>query len=304
VVERAGKTVRLRTVLTILLVVAIVVTWLALWQWHAIRRAVGGPAAAEAGAAPPPVDAGAADAAISEPKPTPAEAAWADALGAPPRWPGELDQPIDCESAEAELARVCRALDAAAPFDEVSTPGGSCAVLRDAAEALARRPPDVASELASYPTLLANAFHLFRVVGRERMSLLRRALDTRPELIEPAALAGYRWALTRADCARSGSTPIRLEPMYDYAVFLFRTLGGQAYLRRRDPAVEALASFYALLIVDRADREGANPLGVDPRRDVERTRRLIAGSDLVFRDRYLDALDGVAARWAGRGTPR
>ena len=35
-------------------------------------------------------------------------------------------------------------------------------------------------------------------------------------------------------------TAIRLERLYDYSGFLFQTVGGQAYLRRRSPEVEAL----------------------------------------------------------------
>jgi hypothetical protein len=160
------------------------------------------------------------------------------------------------------------------------------------------------SELKRLETVLGNLFHLFRVLRGERMDRLRRLLREEKSLAEPAAMALYRWLISREDCARSGKTAIRMEPLYDYAGYLFQSVGGQAYLRRRSPDVEALASFYALLIIDRALEQKHNPHGIDPRPEIARTRELLAGRELLFGERYLELLAAMEQRWGDRAPRR
>jgi hypothetical protein len=227
-----------------------------------------------------------------------AERRWAELFGKPPVWPDDLSSPQSCQAVEDELASLCIHLDGA------GEQGGSCALLREAAEELAARPPRMTSELKRFETLLANIFHLFRVLRGDRMDQLRQLLKEEEKLAEPAAMALYRWLISREDCARSGRTAIRMEPLYDYAGYFFQSVGGQAYLRRRSPEVEALASFYALLIIDRALEQKHNPHGIDPRPEIARTRKLLAGRELLFGDRYLELLGDMDKRWGDRAPRR
>ena len=270
-------------------VAAVVIVCLVWWQWDAIRTVF----ASDEPAEPAPVETVADE---NEAAPPVDSAAPAAALV----WPGDLDAPGDCADVEAELARICATLDSREYLGETGSVGGSCALLSEVTVALAQRPPDPSLELRSYETILANVFHMFRVAGRERMDVLRRALRAEQELAEPLALALYRWAASRENCARSGDTPIRQETLYAYAGFLFQTMGGQAYLRRRSPRVEALASFYALLILDQAERDGRNPLGFDVLPEIGRTRELIDAQAFVFGERYLERLSEMEHR---RATP-
>jgi hypothetical protein len=223
---------------------------------------------------------------------------WTELMGSAPRWPSDFGAPEDCDGVEEELARVCAAFDARVPA--LRSHGGACTLVAQLGEALAAAPPDLASEIGSYDTIRRNVFHLFRVAGRDRLREARRALDEE-ELAEPAALAFYRWAITRSRCERPRSHPVRRESLYAYAGFLFNTLGGQAYLRRRSPRVEALACFYGLQVLDEAIRNGHNPQGLDPRPEIVRCRSLVGSQGLVFADRYVAELDAMAARWKGSG---
>ena len=280
-------------------IVVILLLW---WQWSAIATAFGLGEAAQPVAVEPatePGDPAPADAAAST-APA-AEAAWAALTGSAPVWPGDLNEPGDCARIEADLAAICTALDARDYVRESALAGGSCALLSEMASAMAQRPPNPSLELRSYETILGNVYHLFRVAGRERMDVLRRALREEQELAEPLALAMYRWAVSRQDCARSGTTPIRREVLYAYAGFLFQTMGGQAYLRRRSPRVEALASFYALLVIDRAERDGTNELGLDVLPEIGRTRELLDAQDFVFGEEYLDLIRDMEHRRATLG---
>jgi hypothetical protein len=298
--EQLGR----RRLLGGLLVAAVVLIWLVWWQWDAIgdwlapeeAAPVVTPSTTEP-TLPRPADS-AEEHAESENEST---RRWTELVGSPPIWPDDLSAPTSCQDVENDLVRVCRAVDAELEQEQEPVPGGFCALLSQTATALAARQPRTSAELRSYPTILANTFHLFRVLGAQRMGHLRRAAAVDPDLAEPAALALYRWLASRPKCARSGDTPLRREALYAYAAFLFRTLGGQAYLRRRSPRVEGLTGFYGLLILDAAIDQGYNPEGVDPRPELSRTRALIESQPLVFRDRYLEILGRMERRWERKG---
>ena len=225
------------------------------------------------------------------------ELQWEAILGSPPRWPDDLNDPADCEEVERSMQQVCRALEARPYLHRYED---LCGLLRQVAEEVTSRPPSLTSELASYDDLVGNVFHLFRVLGRERMGVLRQLLREEEQLAEPLAMAMHRWLISRESCTK-GDTPVSLEALYDYSSFLFNTMGGQAYLRRRSPEVEALACFYALQVIDEAVGRGHNPWGVDPRPEISRCRGLVASQPLVFGDRYSDLLTGMERDWARKG---
>jgi len=292
------KQVPLRTVFITALIVVLAASWFVWTRMEGTHETSGHEEAAatatEEGAASTALDAQGGAAAE-------ARSSWAALLGREPSWPDDFASPRDCAAVEADLARICSVIDSRHAEAASAVPGGSCGLLQAAARELTARPPVTTAELKSYQTMLANVFHVFRVLGRERLELLRQLAREQSALSEPAAMAFYRWLISREACARSGETTIRLNALYDYASFLFQTMGGQAYLRRRTPESEALIAFYALMIVDAAERGGHNPNGVDPRPEIRRTRALIASSELLFAERYAAALDRMARGWEGRG---
>ena len=267
------------------LVALLVLVFLGIWQRERVIGWFGSEPEAEpapertAEVEPPPAE---------EPEEGPAEARWREVTGGEPRFATE---PGDCEVAAAELEQLCARLDARAEAEGLSVGAGACARLDAAMVTLAAARPVLAGEARDPATLLANATHLFRVGGRGEVAHAAALLRLEADAIEPMAATLFRWLECR---------PENEALLYDYAVFGFTTLGGQAYLRRRSPRVEALAAFYGLLVIDRADRDGRNAAGVDPRREIARVRELIAGQPLHFRDRYLDELDAMESRWSER----
>jgi len=304
-----AKQVPLRTLLVTLLIVALIAVFLVWWKGgEAVDRICRPLIDAAVARAEPDVEAE-LPMIVEEVGGSPAEAreiaererVWTELSGAPPVWPENLSAPPSCEDVESDLLAVCRELDTRPFVRERLTTGGICTLVRQVGEELAANPPVPTSELGSYASILANVFHLSRTLGLKRVELLRDALVREPELREPAAMALYRWSVTRRVCAER--TSIRREPIYDYSVFLLNTVGGQAYLRRRSPDIEALASFYALVTLDRAIEDGHNPHGVDPRPDIQRCRELIETQPFVFREGYLGILDEMEQRWASRESP-
>lgn len=290
----------------ILLVVALALVWLGIWQrdriagWFAGAATVDAPATGARGAAADdgPGMAGGADVAAAEAEVARRADAWRQTLGRDPAWPVDVADPRDCEAIGADWQAACG-----------QVPGLDCADLDAALFELLRNPPRASGEFQDHAIVLANATHLFRTLGRKRVEALRSALDDAGDRLEPLALTVYRRVASRGACAGAAASPSAgpappPRAAYDYAAYLFQTLGGQAYLRRRDPRVEALASFYALEILDRADRDGANPEGVDPLPEMRRARALIAAQPFLFRDAYLQELDRLEDRWRRRAEGR
>ena len=278
------------------LVLALLAGWLVWWKWDVISSFAS--ARADRGSAEVAV-ATAASESDSAQQPSELDLAgqrWEGLLGRPPAWPEDLSQPVDCAEIEADLTRICGALagtDADGPLAGLGEP---CAALRTAAEELGARPPDVRSELLSHGQMIENVFHLFRTLGRERVSALGRVLWEDQELAEPAGFVLARWLMSRAACAGSGRTSLTRDALYDWSAYFLTTLGGQAYMRRRTPRTEGLVSLWSLVMLDQAQREHHDPAGVDLRPGIERTRALLAREPLVFREHYLALLDGMAER--------
>jgi hypothetical protein len=294
--------------LTVGLIVLVVVVWLVWWQSDRLcavlcgdlDAAAGGRVEGEIPDADEPSSESAIAAAQWESALAEAERRWTEWVGAPPQWPDDFVAPQDCAAVEQDLIRVCGRLDEAGYMSSAGASDSSCALIRQAIEELARRPPVLASELKSYESMLANVFHGFRTLGARRLNLLREMARQEQDHAELITMVLYRWMVSRESCARSGKTPIATAPLYDYASFLFQTMGGQAYLRRRSPKVEALTGFYALLLLDRAVEQDHNPHGVDPRPEIRRTRELLEAQPLVFGDRYRAVLDEIDERWKKR----
>ena len=204
-------------------------------------------------------------------------------------WPPDRIAPSECGAIDDRLERACND----AGLD------GVCDMLRGAVVVLAQRPPIASGELYEHENVIANTFHLFRVLGRERTDRFRELADERNARLEPLAVSLYRWAASREMCGEGDERNVTLARMDDYAVWMLSTLGGQAYLHRRSPAVEGLATFFALVTVDRAIREGREPYGFDPRPFLPRCEALIRGTDPAFRDAYLDVLTRFRQRWGG-----
>ena len=227
-----------------------------------------------------------------------AEQRWADALGQPPAWPADLASP-SCSEVEREVEALCRTLDDRSDL-RVAGEGSPCDFLMEAARELARRPPAVSAELRSHAAMLGNVYHLFRVLGRERLGLLRDLVREEGELAEPAAFVIYRWWMSRDSCTEESDEPIGVESFYDYAGYTFQSVGGQAYMRRRSPRLEALTCFYGLHGLDVAISGGHNPDGIDLLPELERCRLLVATQPLLLARHYSDELERIAARWRAK----
>jgi hypothetical protein len=226
----------------------------------------------------------------------PLEREWLEITGSPPVWPDDFDRPADCSAALDGLRGLADRVDAGDYARQSGVSAGTFELLLNIAEDLDRRRPTIGMRLDDGSAMRANIAHFLITLGPERLARLVELTRSESRMAEPLALSAYQW-LRAGDRCPEGMRPPAEDVQYDYAAFLLQTIGGQAYLRRRAPRIEALTSFYALLIADHAVQRKHNPHGVDLRPEIRRCRALMEGMPLVFRSQYLRLLDELEGRW-------
>ncbi|MBN2539323.1 MAG: hypothetical protein JXB09_04680, partial [Deltaproteobacteria bacterium] len=124
------------------------------------------------------------------------------------------------------------------------------------------RPPVVSGEMKSLYTLGCNVAHFYRVLGGKDIVLTKDILSNEREMIEPVMAMLYEWGLREIEDT-SGKIEASVGDLYEYAAFFLNTVGGKAYLLRRQSVTRMLLTYYSILTVDRADKENLNRYGVD-----------------------------------------
>jgi hypothetical protein len=130
---------------------------------------------------------------------------------------------------------------------------------------LSSKLPIITGEISSLYNIVRNVAHFYRVMGKERVLLIKQLLQNESEVIESVMRTFYQW-FTMDD---EGQSTVQGRPsmrnMYEYAGYILNTLGGRSYLLRRDPKVRTLTTYYCVLMLDKANDEELNSKGIDIR---------------------------------------
>ncbi len=175
-------------------------------------------------------------------------------------------------------------------------PEGTYQYFLDSTADLASRPPVVSGEMDDLSLLRSNMAHFFRVVGRNDIRLVLDVLSHEREGIEDDMAILFEWGMREAQ-KEEGAIEADMNTLYEYSVFFLNTVGGKAYLLRRESRIRILLTYYAILILDRAHEQHLNRHGVDisPHltllmNDIKRYK------GLDRKARYLEQLNAVARR--------
>jgi hypothetical protein len=164
---------------------------------------------------------------------------------------------------------------------------------------LSQQPPTVSAELKDPYLLIQNVAHFYRVLGKVGVRLARDVVVKESEIAEPVGALLFDWASSRERCKEGLEASPPLSTQYDYAGFFLNSLGGRGYLLRRDPRVRILATYYSVLILDRANGMDLNRHGIDIRPHIDSVTQEIRNSrGLVFQKEYLDRLEGLREKYA------
>lgn len=153
-------------------------------------------------------------------------------------------------------------------------------------------PPIVVRETDSLFTILTNTAHFYRILGKTNVNLIKEILNRESDNLEITAALFAEWSERNAECSTE-NTAIRLplQGLYEYAGFFLNTLGGQAYLFRRDSRIRMLIKYYCILTLDRANVQILNRHGIDIRSPIKSMINEMQASDtMVYREEYLRTL--------------
>ena len=128
---------------------------------------------------------------------------------------------------------------------------------------LSERLPVPAGEGIDSEIINDNIFFFFRVLDKQDFRLIRDILKNEGEILEPTLDIFYRWFTLGNQCHDPEGIRPSKSVLYHYAGFFLNTIGGRSYLFRRAPALRLLCTYYSLLILHEADKQGRNSYGID-----------------------------------------
>ncbi len=169
-------------------------------------------------------------------------------------------------------------------------------------QALIDNPPSVTRETDDYFTLLKNTAHFYRILGKDNILILKGILDREKDSFENILKTFYTLTDHPEYLKKEFSLTIPKDNLYDYAGFFLNTIGGRLYLFRRDSASRMTISYYAVLIIDKANRQGNSRLGIDLRPAIDSLIEEIenTGNNLKFKEEYLDTLYDLKENYGNR----
>lgn len=172
------------------------------------------------------------------------------------------------------------------------------AFFKESMKLLAEAPPTLVAEMDDIFLLAKNVSHLYRTLGSKRLKVFKNIIENEGDVLEPTMAVLYGWFTT---CRKNDPLPDelpRLKTMYQYAGFFLTTLGGRSYLLRRDSKLRILINYYSILILDLANNEKMNSVGIDIRNHIELLFIDLSNQKgLVYRDGYLNELESLKTKY-------
>jgi hypothetical protein len=166
---------------------------------------------------------------------------------------------------------------------------------------LADRPPVPAGEGLEPAVMTRNIYHLYRVLDDREIHLAKDVIEHEGDTLELNLDILYQWLTLGGRCPDPQGLRPSQTVLYRYAGFFMNTIGGRAYLFRRATWLRLLLSYYAVLILHEADREGINRYGIDVLPMAQKVRDEVARyGGYHFQGAYLERLDAVAGYYQAR----
>jgi len=230
-----------------------------------------------------------------EVKPLPPAERFSQAFGpTSPLVKGASPKSMECRELEQSLRTFCRYLDATEILRSQKTYRDSWALLKDILATLEKTPPHLSGEAFRPSVIIANSFHFFRLLRKEKMNIVRDTLQFEADLAEPLIGTLYYWLLSGPQCDKTVTTEPTMKMMYSHAVFFLNTLGGHSYLFRRDSKIRVLTTYYANLVIHEANLRGLNEVGLDLRFFLPLAfDEIQSRNDLLYTEQYLETLSNL-----------
>ena len=205
--------------------------------------------------------------------------------------------PLSFEELEQQIKAFFTYLDEQNYVQAYELKGGTYQQFQQVLKKLSTNPPNITGETASLYNLYRNMAHFFRVLGKNRVHLIRDILQNEAEILESVMQTFYLWLSYNTGGEVTTGRPT-LNQMYAYSGFFLNTLAGKSYLLRRDSKIRLLTIYYSILILDKANDENLNSNGIDIRPHIEfLTRDLQTQIGVIHQKQYLLQLEKLADKY-------
>jgi hypothetical protein len=166
---------------------------------------------------------------------------------------------------------------------------------------LSSNPPIPAGEGMDLKYMYRNIFHFFRLLNRNDLYLIRETISHDTDSMEMNLDLFYRWLTVEEPSQESEGLRPSLDVRYQYAGFFLNTIGGRAYLFRRSLGLRLLISYYCILIIHEADKEGRNTYGIDVLPTILAVKNEIGNHPgFRYRDEYIRRLNTLESYYLAK----
>lgn len=194
------------------------------------------------------------------------------------------------EAVQQDVIRFFHSLDERQYIKAHSLPEGTYKFFLRMLADLSASPPIVTGETKDVAKLRLNLTHFERVIGNLNIGLINEILANEKEILEPSAELLYEW-VTKGIEYRNTEIKTSDRVLYDYAAFFLTTLSGKSYLWRRDAKTRIIVTYYAILVIDRANRDNLNRHNIDILPPIGHLKEdLLNYRGLSRRNEYIDRL--------------
>ncbi|MEE4242305.1 MAG: hypothetical protein V2I36_12630 [Desulfopila sp.] len=197
-----------------------------------------------------------------------------------------------CTTSVNHIRQFYRHLDQQEYLQNYDLDPGSEVYFTQVIQGLLDNPPVVSGETNDLYTILKNTAHFFRVIGKTNILILKAILDRENDQFENI-LAHYYTMLHQPACLEQHfSLQLSESSLYEYAGFFLSTMGGRLYLFRRDSLSRMVVSYYAILLIDKANKAGTNKHGIEIALAIDQLINEIesTANTLQLQETYLDTL--------------
>ena len=213
-----------------------------------------------------------------------------------PVFAGEIKKPLEpedyCAKTENDIRDFFKYLDKKNYVQHLNERMDTYSEFKQMLKKLSSNLPVPAGEGIDSAVMSKNVFHLFRILSRTDIRLMKEITINESDTMELNLDMFYRWLLLGNQCPDPEVLRPSLDVLYHYAGFFLNTIGGRASLWRRPMTVRLLLSYYSLLIVHEADRKGRNTYGIDIFPYIAPlSAEMTICSDLAFRKEYIQKLN-------------
>lgn len=166
---------------------------------------------------------------------------------------------------------------------------------------LSSRPPIPAGEGIDSMIMTKNIYHFFRTLGKNDLRLVKEVLRNEADTLEMNLDLFFRWLMLGDRCPDPEDIRPSMGVLYRYAGFFLNTIGGRSYLFRRPAPLRLLISYYCLLIIHEADKEGLNSYGLDIFPELTSLQyEMELYSEFLFQNEYIRRIEEISNYYLAR----